>query len=248
VTLVEFVYPIRNGKHRDLVLAVLYYFKKFRQAEGMTAADIRAALLQAKVPGAKKINVNHVINTSAPYVHSPGGKASGAFIFELTDSGEKYVREKLELNVLEPDVKHDVAGLRHLADHIGNAEVRGYIEEAITCLSVGALRATVVFLWTGAMRALQDKALTKGESAVNAALARQDNNARKIKRVEDFAYVKDRTFLEATPDISILDKGQKETLVDALNLRNKCGHPTKYQPGVQKVRGFIEDVVGIVFA
>jgi hypothetical protein len=36
-------------------------------------------------------------------------------------------------------------------------------------------------------------------------------------------------------------------LEEALNLRNRCGHPTKYRPGEKKVSSFIEDVAGIVF-
>jgi hypothetical protein len=46
----------------------------------------------------------------------------------------------------------------------------------------------------------------------------------------------------------LLDKGEKDTLIDALNLRNRYGHPTKYRPGEAKVKSFIEDVLGIVFA
>jgi len=38
-----------------------------------------------------------------------------------------------------------------------------------------------------------------------------------------------------------------DDLSQALDLRNKCGHPTKYRPRKIKARSFIEDVVGIVF-
>jgi hypothetical protein len=82
---------------------------------------------------------------------------------------------------------------------------------------------------------------------VNPAIVKQDPKARVVKKLDDFAYVKDRTFLDSCPDMGVLDKGEKDTLVEALNLRNRCGHPTKARPGVQKARGFIEDVVGIVW-
>jgi len=52
---------------------------------------------------------------------------------------------------------------------------------------------------------------------------------RQIKKVED------------------LDKGQRDTLFEALGLRNRCGHPTKYRPGANKARRFIEDIANIVF-
>lgn len=108
-------------------------------------------------------------------------------------------------------------------------------------------RAAIVFLWSGAIRTLHDDALAQGEKALNAAITKQDPKARPVKRIEDFAWVKDRTFLDACPDVGVLDKGQKDTLVEAPGLRNRCGHPTKYRPGVNKARSFIEDVVGIVF-
>ena len=102
-------------------------------------------------------------------------------------------------------------------------------------------------LWSGAIRTLHEKALTKGEATVNGAIQKQAPSVRDVKKLEDFAWIRDRTFLDACPDMGVLDKGEKDTLVDELNLRNRCGHPTKYRPGVQKARSFIEDVVGVVF-
>lgn len=112
---------------------------------------------------------------------------------------------------------------------------------------MGALRAAVVFLWTGAIRTLHEEALKKGASTVTQAVQKQDSRIRPVSKVEHFGWVNDKAFLDATPDLGLLDKGQKDTLVDALNLRNRCGHPTKYRPGEAKARSFIDDVVGIVF-
>jgi hypothetical protein len=69
-----------------------------------------------------------------------------------------------------------------------------------------------------------------------------------VTKLEDFAYIKDATALLAFQELGIVDKGEKATLGEALDLRNRCGHPTKYKPGVKKASSFIEDVVGIVFA
>jgi hypothetical protein len=59
--------------------------------------------------------------------------------------------------------------------------------------------------------------------------------------------VNDRVDLLAFEELGLVDKGQRPTLEEALGLRNRSGHPTKYRPGVKKVSGFIEDLVGIVF-
>jgi hypothetical protein len=54
--------------------------------------------------------------------------------------------------------------------------------------------------------------------------------------------------LLAAKDLGQLDKNQKDTLEEALDLRNRCGHPGKYKPGVKKVSSYIEDIVSIVFS
>jgi hypothetical protein len=69
-----------------------------------------------------------------------------------------------------------------------------------------------------------------------------------VKKLEDFAYIRDATALLAFQELGILDKGEKTTMGEALDLRNRCGHPTNYKPGIKKASSFIEDVVGIVFA
>lgn len=230
MTLVEFLHPIRKGKQRDLVLAVLFYTKHYTKKDGMTAAEIKTGLTQAKIPNAKKMNVNQVVNTSAPYIHAPRGKEDGAFVFELTQSGDEHVRRTLDVPTVEPELQHEVTSLKAISAKVTDETVRGFIDEAILCLSVDALRAAIVFLWSGVVRTLHDQAWARGAATVNAAIQKQDSKTRQLKKSDDFSYVKDRTFLDSSVDIGILDKGQKDTLIEALNLRNRCGHPTKYRP------------------
>src|SRR4051812_48882238 len=136
MTLVEFLYPLKGGKHRDLVMATMYFLKRYQGRDPVTAPEVRTAMLATKlVP--KTINVNQVINGSAPFVHSPGGKENGALLFALTDTGDKYVRELIGLPSAEPEVEHDVTTLTGLAGGVSDDDVRGYIEEAITCLQFG---------------------------------------------------------------------------------------------------------------
>jgi hypothetical protein len=247
MTLIEFLHPLKGSAQKNLVLGTLFYFKRYKEQPAMPAADIKAAMRQAKVPKAKAMNVNAVINSAAPYVHSTGADDHGSFLFEITGEGEKYIREKLGLNTPEAQVEHDVSALEAIAAKTADETVRGYIEEAVTCLRAGALRAAVVFLWTGAVRALQEKALDDHAQTLNPAIQKHDPKARAVTKIDDYAYIKDKTFLLACGDIGLLDKGERSTLEDALNVRNRCGHPTKYKPGVNKAASFVEDVVGIVW-
>jgi hypothetical protein len=247
MTLVEFLATLRPASNRERVLATLYFLKRYNGVESATVETIRAALRQARVRNAASMNIAQTLSDAGHYVDTEGTEA-GRRLWRLTDSGDKLMRERLGLPDAEPEIEHDVAALTTLSAKVSDEDVREYLDEAIKCLQVGALRAAIVFVWTAAIRTLHEEALTKGIPAVNAAIKKQDPKARDVKRVDDLAYVKDRKFLDASPDLGILDKGEKDTLVEALDLRNRCGHPTKYRPRENKAKGFIEDVVGIVFS
>jgi len=137
--------------------------------------------------------------------------------------------------------------LEVFAAKIANTDVRDYILESIKCLKFDALRPAIVFLWAGAVYVLRDKCVAKDLPLLNAAVRAHDPKAREIKKANDFAYIKEGTLLLAAEGVGVLDKNQRTTLEDGLDLRNKCGHPTKYTPGIMKASSFVEDVTGIVF-
>ena len=246
ITLVELLAPLAAAGNRDKCLAVLYYNHRFLSKESLTVEELRSALRTARVPKWARINVADVLNKSGHFVDSPATKGNRR-LWRLTPSGEQHVRETLGLPTSESEIEHDASTLEALASKIGDETVRSYVEESIKCLRIDALRAAVVFLWTGAIRVLQQAATKKGLVKLDAALKKHDPLARKVKKLDDFAYIRDATTLLALQDLGILDKGEKGTLEEALNLRNRCGHPTKYKPGVKKASSFIEDVIGIAF-
>ena len=107
VTLIEFLHPLKGGARKDVVLGTLYYFKRYKDQPNMTAAEIKAAMRQAKVPRAKDMNVNAVINASAPFVYQMGSVPNGSFLFEITGEGRSGT-SKLGLAMPEAQVEHDV--------------------------------------------------------------------------------------------------------------------------------------------
>jgi hypothetical protein len=90
--------------------------------------------------------------------------------------------------------------------------------------------------------------MSKGPGPVTAALQEHDPKARTAKSFDGFAQIKDATTLFAVKELGILDKNRKETVIEALNLRNRCGHPGNYRSGVKKVSAFVEDITSFVFA
>lgn len=247
MTLVEFLAPLKGSSHRERVLAILYYEHRYKGRDSLTVEGMRQGLKNARVPRSSRVNVADVVARSGHYVDSPGTEGNRR-LWKLTDSGSQYVRQLLGLPGTEPEVEHDVGALVTVTSKIKDAEARNYVEEAVKCLQVAALRASVVFLWAGAVRALQQSLFAQESRRLNAALQKHDPKARKVTSMDHFAYIKDKVTLLAAQELGVLDKNEKDTLEEALNLRNRCGHPGKYKPGVKKVSSFVEDVVSIVFA
>ena len=207
----------------------------------LTSGRLRVLLVGARVPKAKTFNVAAVLAASGHFV----SRTIESPEWSLTTSGRAYIDQ-----IIPPPSLHnvvDVDVIRSILINVTDDVVRGYVDESITCLEAGALRAAIVFLWSGAIRTLHERAMILGGPALTTAVQKHDVKARPLSRIDDWSAVRDKTALLALRELAILDKGQWTTLQEALDLRNRCGHPTKYRPGAAKTRSFIEDVVGIVF-
>jgi hypothetical protein len=247
-SLVEFVAPVAAAGNRDRSLAVLYYAQFVEGHASMTAPELRDRLVDARVPKARRVNVADVLAHARHLVDSVRAEGTVARSWHLTVSGKEHVEALLGLSTVEPEVLNDVAALRARSLAIKDDVVRGYVEEAILCLQVNALRATVVFLWAGAMRKLQEDVFASHQAkAITASIQKHDPKTRPLDTVDDFAGVRDKFSLLAMRDLGRIDKGEWATLEEALSLRNRCGHPTRYRPGSKKVASFVEDLTGIVF-
>ncbi len=239
--------PLGNKTaQRDLVLAAMYYLERYSGHDSVTTSTLKTAFTSARHSQGKKIQHAAVLCQAAPYVQTMG-KDGRELLWTLTETGREHVRKLLNLPAAEPEVEHEVGTLQALAAGIADARARGYVEEAVKCLQVGALRASVVFLWIGAVATLRDRVWDHGTPAIDAALRKGNPKARDFRKKDDFAYVKDSDLLQVAHDLSVLDKTQKGVLDQSLGLRNSCGHPTKYTPQIKRVSAFVEDVIGIVW-
>lgn len=246
VTLPEFLAPLKKATVRDQLLAAMFYAGQEDTAATFTVEDIRQLLIRARVPRARTLELSVPLARAGELVDSPG-MASGRKLWQLTETGKAQVRARLGLPEVTAEAVNDTLMLAALVTKISDPDIQEYVAESLACLRFGALRASVVFLWVGAVRTLQQAALAHNVAALNAAVQHRDSKARPIRMIDHFAYIKESTFLLAAEDIGLLDKNQRQVLEDALNLRNKCGHPGKYSPGPKKVSAFIEDVLKIVF-
>ena len=124
---------------------------------------------------------------------------------------------------------------------------RDYLIEALVCLNNGSLRAGIIFAWNAAILNMRTKCFKHGATTLNNAIIKHDPKAKTINKLDDFAYIKDSTTLQVAQDLGEIDKGEKDALVDCLDLRNKCGHPGQYRPKPIKAASFLEELLTIVF-
>lgn len=247
MTLVEFLHPLKSSSSRDICLAAMYYHERIENGEPVTVEGLRALIKRARVSKADKLNLADVLAKSAPFVETVG-KQGNRFIWRLTSSGQDHVRSMLGLPSKDIEIENDVSALTKIVTALPDADAADYLSEAIRCLQVNALRATVVFVWAGAVKKLRDDAFTCGASNVTSAVTKFDPKAKPISKVDDLVLIKESVLLLALQELGVVDKNQRTVLEDCLDLRNKCGHPGKYKVGQKKVSSFVEDVVGIVFA
>lgn len=247
MTLVEFLYPLRSSNSRDICLAAMYYRERIESGDPVTVEGLRALIKRARVPKADKLNLADILAKSAPFVETVG-KQGNRFIWSLTSSGQEHVRSSLGLPSKDVEIENDVSTLAGIVSAISDSDVADYLGEAIRCLQVNALRATVVFVWAGAVKKLRDEAFACGAMSVTNAVAKFEPKAKPVTKVDDLVLIKESVLLLSLQELGIVDKNQRTVLEDCLDLRNKCGHPGKYKVGQKKVSSFVEDVIGIVFA
>jgi|SRR5882724_1113616 len=245
MTLVEFLAPVVKSTYATQVLALLFYKDRYENVPSLSVAQIGAALKSARVPNASKINVSDVLNKCGSQVNRV--MINNKPVWEITETGKSHVRNLLKLPLRDPEIEHDVTTLTAMLPKITDGDIRDYIAEGLKCLQADALRASVVFIWLAAIRVVQTNILKHSVKDVNKATQKHDPKAHTVTKIDDFSYIKDKVALLAAKDLGDLDKSQKDILEEALNLRNKCGHPVKYNPGVKKVSSFIEDIISTLF-
>lgn len=244
--LVEFLETVKGSSTQDIILSVLFFEHTYNKIKSLTVSELRDRLRSTRVPKSANLNISQVLINSGSLVDSI--KESGSkFNWSLTDTGFDHVRHMHGLPDKSHQLVHEISTLSTIIRDIKDNDIKSYVEESVLCLSVGALRSSIVFLWSGAIRVVQKDLLNFGIAKLNSALLLHDPKSRTVKTLDHFAYIKDSLTLMVSQELGLFDKNEKGILEDALNLRNRCGHPSKYKPREKKISGFVEDITSIVF-
>lgn len=142
------------------------------------------------------------------------------------------------------------AALESLEEAVADApaEFREYLKEALGCYNNGLFRAAVLMVWAATMQHLYMVASRRpgGLKAFEAANLKRlggSKNYRKIRKGDDFLYLRDWDFIQFGEDAGMFNRNLRRKLHQRLELRNDCGHPTKYKPGRDETVVFIESLI-----
>lgn len=169
------------------------------------------------------------------------------FYSKIVERDVKTINNPLDKLIYSDIERINIASIERMLLKVSDPKTKDFILEGIQCIKAGVYRAAVIFIWSASIYSIYQKCLEKRKTELNSAIRKHYPSAPNISKIEDFAFIKDRTVLETTVDLSIYDKDTKNVLVECLDLRNKCGHPSNYRPKPIRVAAFLEDVVNNVF-
>ena len=134
----------------------------------------------------------------------------------------------------------DIDKIESLVMSIEDYNIRDYLTESVACLRTGAKRAAVILIWNACMHRIRTQLFDNSNlNDLNAELQKIYKKAKEIKIYKDFEYIRDETTIILSANMKQIDKFQKDILIDnCLMLRNKCGHPSDYNPDEFRVKAF----------
>jgi len=155
-----------------------------------------------------------------------------------------------EAPVTDRATQSPAVALKSLNDALAAAptDYRDYLVEAVTCYEHGLYRAAILMVWTAAMEHLYIVASNhsggiKDLEAANLSRFGTSKTYRQIKKKDDFLYQGEANWLQLAEDAGLMNRNARQILIERLNLRNRCGHPTKYRPGREETVVFIESLL-----
>jgi hypothetical protein len=153
---------------------------------------------------------------------------------------------------------HISSRLASLPARLSNAAERGYIEEALTCIKVGASRAAIVLGWCAVIDRMRRKIEAVGFDKFNEASTRLKNQITgKFKHwnkgpqantMDDLNPVFDNDLMIVLQGMGLLDDNQAERLRTMFQYRCHSAHPADAPIEPPHVVAFFTDAMDIVLA
>jgi len=145
----------------------------------------------------------------------------------------------------KPQIETGIEPLKNILLKLPDGSQKTFLTEAVSCAETKSFRASIVMTWLFVMDRLQDYTLTKKKTDFNTAMMKR-SDAKKLKSIntkDDFADLKEKTFIEILRSGSIITKGAKKILDAKLDVRNDCAHPSDLIIKESTVIEFVETLL-----
>lgn len=178
------------------------------------------------------------------------GKSAGKAVllpqgWELSDDGKAFI---VKQGYLHNSPTLEIAqSLRNHLDSISQNNTKAFVEEAIKCHENGLYRSAIIMSWLSAIDVLYNVVIENHLTEFNTEAKRVNNRWKNAQNADDLAKMKESDFLDRLEGISVVGKNPKQQLIEALTLRNACGHPNSLQIGAHKSAAHLETLLQNVF-
>lgn len=163
--------------------------------------------------------------------------------------GVRAFQEQVRQPVADISTQAPAAALASLRDAVEKApkSYKDYLAEALSCYENHLYRAAVLLVWSANMSRLYDaigdrKGGIKSFEKENLARYQDSGAYRKVRNRDDLLYLKDRAFLELAERAGLYNRSTRMMLIERLDLRNRCSHPTGHAVGREEAVIFIESL------
>ncbi|MGD1903064.1 MAG: hypothetical protein ACFB9N_12595 [Geitlerinemataceae cyanobacterium] len=200
-------------------------------------SEIRAIGRENGLHKIGKWNISQILkslNSNGQAIKLPEG-------WEITQAGFRFLVD-CELVDNSPTGEQQSV-LRLCTQSISSLDSRQLVEECISALEVGLLRAAVVLSWAGAISILYEEILNNHLTDFELELKKRKPKSKQIKTLDDLASLKEYDFLQITSSISVIGKNVRQELEQCLKLRNACAHPNSLSLGEIRVAAHLEVLI-----
>lgn len=166
--------------------------------------------------------------------------------WELSEKGRVHL-SSIGINLRSTVVANVTSDLRSHLQSIQDPITRQFAEEAISCYEAGLHRSAIVMSWIAAVDLLHKTVHRSHLASFNVEAQRRNSKWKAAVSTDDLGLMSEREFLDVIVSISLIGKNVKAQLVQALDLRNGCGHPNSLSIGENIVAAHLEKLLFNVF-
>jgi len=247
----EFIKSIPNSyefSRKSLIILFSYYLRKYKGIIEFSNKDIKACFRDSliRIPS----NLSNLLKELSSGKNSPLLKGTVKNTYSLSIIGLNEVEnilpsEKRTLKNYNEFISTALPYLKRIILKVNDHNKKIFLAEAISCLGVGAKRATIILTWLTTIEHLYDYILKYKLKEFNLALSRRSDKYNKIEifTKDDFSDIKESVFIEISRSAKIISNDVRKILIEKLDIRNTAAHPSTVNIHDFKVINFIEDLV-----